>query len=99
MKLSSGAFGGSVENPLNLATPRATGHYTAVTDACDKKIGCMLLQEESDGPVSPIEYWSRMLSEKKRRLVTTRRGCLAVVLVVLLLRLYLEGNWFTERTH
>lgn len=37
---------------LALSTP--TGYYTLDTDACDKLIGCVLLQDQLEGPAKPM---------------------------------------------
>lgn len=36
-------------SPSVLELPRFTGRYTVDTDACDRKVGCVLLQEQTDG--------------------------------------------------
>lgn len=36
------------------------------TDACDKQVECIFLQEQAEGSVKPVEYWSRSLNKSKR---------------------------------
>ena len=86
-----------IEPPI-LTLPRRDGRYTVDTDACDKQVGCVLLQEQPEVPARPIGYWSRSLNQAERAYDTTHRECLAVVWAVLLLRPYLEGTRYTIRT-
>lgn len=69
--------------------PSLNGRYTTDTDASDKNIGCVLLQEQPEGTTQPIGYWSRTLTPSERAYGTTHRECLDVVWPVLLLRPYL----------
>lgn len=68
-----------------LALPRATGPYTADTDAGNSKVGSVLLQQQGDSPTRPIRYWSHTVSSDKGKLAITHRDCLAVIQSVLLL--------------
>jgi len=85
-------------SPPILALPRADGHFTLDTDACDRQVGCVLLQAQPDDQMRPVGYWSRTLTAPERNYSTTERECLAVVWAVLLLRPYLDGVRFTVRT-
>lgn len=85
-------------NPPVLVLSRATGHYTVEIDACKKQIGCILLQEQPDGPAGPVRYCSRTLKNKENGPATTHRQCLNVALALMLLCLYREGNRFNVRT-
>jgi len=85
--------------PPILALPRSGLPMTVETDACDKQVGCVLLQDQPDGqPMKPLGYWSRSLNKAERNYNTTQRECLAVVWAVLMLRPYLYGTRFTLRT-
>lgn len=85
-------------SPPVLALPRADGHYTLDTDACDVQVGCVLIQDQRDGPPRSIGYWSRKLTKPEQNYSTTEKECLAVVWAILLLRPYLECVHFTVRT-
>jgi len=85
-------------SPPVIALPRGTGKYTVDTDACDRQVGCVLLQEQLTGPDRPIGYWSRSLTSAEAAYDTTERECLAVVWAVTMLEPYLQGTRFTIRT-
>lgn len=48
-------------NPPVLNVPRRDRKFTVYTDACDKQVGCVLLQEKPDSTKTRIGYWSRSL--------------------------------------
>lgn len=96
-KRSVGHFKGLLTKPPLLTLPWATGHYTIVTDVSNEQIGSVLLQEYSDGSEKKVEYCSRRLSDKKRKLAKTPRECIAILWTLLLLRPYLEGIRFSVR--
>lgn len=73
-----------------LPFPRNKRKYTLDTDACDKQIGCVLLEEQQDGNIRLVRYWSRRLADKEREVGTAYKECLAVVWSVTLLRAHLE---------
>ena len=81
-----------------LALPREGFSYTLDTDASSYQVGCCLLQEQSDGTLHPIGYWSRTLTAAEKNYSSTEKECLAIVWAVLHLRPYLEGSRFTIRT-
>ena len=81
-----------------LALPREGYKYTLDTDASEYQLGCCLLQEQPDGALHPIGYWSRALSQAERNYSSTEKECLALVWAVQHLRPYLEGQQFTLRT-
>lgn len=84
--------------PPILALPRNGFKYVLDTDACDYQVGCVLMQEQEEGPMRPIGYWSRSLNKAERSYDTTQKECLAVVWAMLHLRPYLQGNTFVLRT-
>jgi len=88
----------SMISPPVLALPRAGYPYTLDTDACDHQVGCVLMQEQEDGTLRPVGYWSRSLTKAEKNYSTTEKECLAIVWAVLALRPYLEGVRFTLRT-
>ena len=81
-----------------LALPREGYKYTLDTDASDYQLGCCLLQEQPDGALHPIGYWSRALASAEKNYSSTEKECLALVWAVQHLRPYLEGQRFTLRT-
>lgn len=85
-------------SPPVLALPDLTGHLTIDTDACDVQVGCALLRKQPDKTVEQIGYWSRSLTDAKRRYDMTQRESLATAWAVFLLHPYLENTIFTIRT-
>ena len=81
-----------------LALPRDGYAYTLDTDASEYQLGCCLLQEQPEGALHPIGYWSRTLSPAEKNYSSTEKECLAIVWAVQHLRPYLEGQRFTIRT-
>ena len=81
-----------------LALPRDGYAYTLDTDASEYQLGCCLLQEQPDGALHPIGYWSRTLTSAEKNYSSTEKECLAIVWAVQHLRPYLEGQRFTIRT-
>ena len=81
-----------------LALPRDGYAYTLDTDASEYQLGCCLLQEQPEGALHPIGYWSRTLTSAEKNYSPTEKECLAIVWAVQHLRPYLEGQRFTIRT-
>lgn len=81
-----------------LAFPRRQGRFTVDTIACDKQIGCVLFQDENEGPSEPIGYCSRILIPVERTSGTTKHENLAAVWAVLKLHLYLKVTKFIVPT-
>lgn len=81
-----------------LALPENGVQSTLKTDAFDKEIWCVLLQEYKGGSNYIAGYWSHTLNAKKQKLATTHWVCLAVVWAVTFWRPYLEGPRFMIRT-
>jgi len=77
--------------PPILALPKAKGQMIVDVDACADQLGCTFLQEQSDGTIFPVGYWSRGLSPAEKIYSTTEREFLGVVWSVLKLRHFLEG--------
>ena len=86
-----------VEPPV-LALPKVGQPYILDTDASAYQIGCVLLQEQQEGDMRPVGYWSRTLNSAERGYSPTERECLAVVWGVTKLRPYIERTKFTVRT-
>jgi len=85
-------------DPPVLALPKANHRMVLDVDACADQLGATLLEEEEDGQLLPVGYWSRGLSPAERNYSTTERECLGVVWSVLKLRHFLDGQRFLVRT-
>ena len=85
-------------SPPVLALPKANHRMVLNVDACADQLGATLLQEEKDGTLHPVEYWSRGLSPAECNYSTTERECLGVVWSVLKLRHFLDGQRFLIRS-
>ena len=81
-----------------LALPKTKGQIVVDFDACADQLGCTFLQEQPDGTILPVGYWSRGLSPAEKNYSTTDRECLGVVWSVLNLRNFLDGPRFQIRT-
>ena len=84
----------SLISPPILRLPQEGQEFSVDTDACDKQIGCALMQVQEDGKRYPIGFWSRSLTAPERNYSASERECLAVVWAVQLLRPYLEHKHF-----
>lgn len=84
--------------PPVLTIPHPTRRFVVDVDACADQLGCALLQEQEDGQLQPVGYYSRTLKPAEQNYCTTERECLGLVWGVLTLRHFLDGNKFTVRT-
>ena len=66
--------------------------YVIQTDASAFAIGGFLAQNQSDGSLRPIAYWSRKLNGAETRYSATERELLALVEAVDEWRVYIEGS-------
>lgn len=80
------------------AFPKSNGLYTIDADACDTKVGCVLLREQGDKILKSAGFWLGSLCDVKRRYGTMHKKCSAVVWVALMLRPYLEDSHFLVGT-
>ena len=80
-----------------LRLPDNTKPFTLRTDASDKGLGAVLLQEH-DGKLLPVSYASKKLTEREKKYSTIERECLAVVWAVRKFLIYLYGVEFTLQT-
>lgn len=83
--------------PLVLFSPRTESQYTLDTEANEKQIRCVLLQEQEDSGNRPAGCWSRTLNDEEQKLATKNREWLAVIWTVMLLRLNVERSYLTIR--
>ena len=67
------------------------------TDASDKGMGAMLLQEH-EGKLFPVIFASKKLAERERRYSTMERECLAIIWAIRKFQLYLYGREFILQT-
>lgn len=80
-----------------LALMKLKGIYTIYTNTWDRKVGWVLLQEQSEGINRTIGYWYSSLNGAEVSYDTTRSELLAVIWAVLVIRAYIEGRSFTIR--
>lgn len=78
--------------PPFLALPRLKGQYTIDTDACDSKVGRVLLQQQKSKVLKRIGYWSWTLYDAETRNESTHEKFLAVFWAKLHLCSYIEGT-------
>lgn len=77
-----------------LALPRSWRTYRVEIDACDRQVGCVLLQKRPNGHDTPICYWSRSVTDAESSYDATHGECFAVVWAILLLLPYIESTSF-----
>ena len=80
-----------------LKLPDWTKEFVVRTDASDRGLGAVLLQEE-DKHLKPILYISRKLNDTETRYATVEKECLAVVWALGKLYVYLYGRPFVLET-
>lgn len=88
----------SIGKPAVLALTKSKGHYTLDTDSCGEQFQFVLQKEVEEVSSSPVGYWSRTLTSKEQKLITTHRVSPTVLKDVPLLQLYLKGARFLIRT-
>ena len=84
------------KNPV-LKLPNLSQGFILRTDACNKGIGAVLLQEVQ-GVLHPVMYISRKLLDREQRYSTIERECLAIVWSINRLSRYLWGTEFILQT-
>ena len=80
-----------------LALPDFTKSFILRTDASDKGIGAILLQER-EGNKFPIAYASKKLLQREQNYSVIERECLAIVWAVMKFQSYLYGQEFLLET-
>lgn len=55
------------------------GQYTLDTEACDKKIRCLLLQEQEDGCNRSVGHWTSTCNVKEQKLTAAHWDFLEVI--------------------
>lgn len=84
------------ETPI-LCMPDDTKEFVVRTDASDRGIGAVLMQDKG-GQLRPISYQSRKLNGAESRYATVEKECLATVWGVNKFERYLYGKHFTLET-
>lgn len=84
------------EKPV-ICMPDKDKVYTLRTDASDRGIGAVLMQDQGHG-LQPVAYASRKLSETESRYATIEKECLAIVWAIRKFEPYLFGNSFVIET-
>lgn len=80
-----------------LALSRTDGQLTIETDAYGKEVENILQQEQQNGELRPVDYWSRTLKDAKKNHNTTQKEFLTAVWAILLLRPYVKGSRIVVR--
>lgn len=68
------------------------------TNACNVRVGCVQLQEQSGSNKRVICYWSHSVAEAEQAYDKTQGECQAIVWSIMLLRPYFADTLFTVRT-
>lgn len=77
--------------PPVLALPGSTSTYPLDSDACNRQIGWVLLQQQPE-PDKPNGYCSKSLNDANPAYDTVHKDCLAIFCAVSLQRSYLGGT-------
>lgn len=75
-----------------LAHPNPAQQYILNTDASGFAISGVLSQQQDDGTIRPVAYWSRKMDDPETRYHPTEQELLAIVKAVEHWRCYLEGS-------
>lgn len=87
----------AVTNKPVLRAPDLSKEFILRTDASDRCIGAVLLQEHEER-LHPVSYASRKLLAREAAYSTIERECLAVVWAIQKFHVYLYGRKFTVET-
>ncbi|GFO32216.1 Zinc finger protein [Plakobranchus ocellatus] len=80
-----------------LQLPDVNKRFVLRTDASDRGLGAVLMQENED-TLFPVAYASKKLTDRERKYSVTEREALAIVWGVKKFSLYLYGTVFTLQT-
>jgi transposase InsO family protein len=75
-----------------LAHPDPLKQWSVQTDASGFAIGAVLSQQQEDGAMRPVAYWSTKLKPAEMRYSATERELMAIVKAVQHWRVYLHGS-------
>ncbi|XP_069119292.1 uncharacterized protein [Argopecten irradians] len=76
-----------------LRLPDLSKTFIVQSDASDTGLGCVLLQEHTDG-IFPVAYASKKLLDRERNYSVIERECLAIVFAMKKFQMYLYGCEF-----
>ncbi|WP_353804360.1 RNase H-like domain-containing protein, partial [Acinetobacter baumannii] len=80
-----------------LRLPDTSKEFVLRTDAADKGIGAILMQEH-EGKLFPVSYASKKLSRAEKNYSTMEKECLAIIWGIRKFELYLQGVKFVLQT-
>jgi hypothetical protein len=83
-------------NPI-LKLPNLAEPFILRTDASDRGLGAVLLQEEGEQKL-PVAYASRKLLQREQKYATVEKECLGLVWAITKFQRYLYGSTFTVET-
>lgn len=86
-------------SPPVLAPSRKNGNNTLDTNAYDREIGSMLLQDLEDKSIQPVRQRSGTLTNQERYLATTQRETLAISCALKFFRFCAEATCVAVRIH
>lgn len=82
-------------SPLLLVVPITKGWYNASTDAWERQLNAVLLEEQPDGQPRPFGYWYRSLAHAESLYTSSEREYLAMMQALLFLHPFFEESRFT----
>ncbi|XP_071500975.1 uncharacterized protein [Diadema antillarum] len=75
-----------------LIVPNFERSFQLATDASDRGVGAMLLQDDDNGHSKPVCFFSKKLNRHQQKCSTVEKECLSVVLAVQHFEAYLDGG-------
>ena len=75
-----------------LVAPNVGKSFQLATDASDRGVGAVLLQDDDNGHSKPVCYFSKKLNRHQQRYSTVEKECLSVVLAVQYCEPYLNNG-------
>lgn len=88
-----------LKSPAFLTLLRPQGQFVVRNDACDKQVGCVLLQELEFGKFRQIGYLSKTLNDVEKNYDSNREECLALVWANFMLYPYLKEGLYVVKTN
>ena len=81
-----------------LITPDPCKEFTLQTDASSRGVGAVLSQQNDDGILRPVAFYSRKLLDRETKYTITELECLAIVNTIKHFDVYLLGTHFLIQT-
>ncbi|XP_071502498.1 uncharacterized protein [Diadema antillarum] len=75
-----------------LIAPNFERSFQLATDASDRGVGAVLLQDDDNGHSKPVCFFSKKLNRHQQKYSTVEKECLSVVLAVQHFEAYLNGG-------